>query len=153
MSLRVVHGRGGAQDRPFFSQQPEDICPSAVPKLPVPSVLQDIYKSEDGEFYVGARTFMSPATILKHHDFLKENGQTRIVAFAFTYVGMGRIQLDVYDPQSHSVFTLQDGGGSGIERAHNIQRRVSLNVDEMSLTPFDSWWKQRCDDQENGEVA
>ena len=142
MVLPIVHGHGGAETRPFFAQQPADILPGPVPKLPLPMQLQNTYRSEDSEFYIGNRTFMCPRSVLEHYTFLQSRGQARVVAFAFTYHGMGHIILDAYDPVTNSVFELEDGGASPMEREHNTQRRIALDVSSMTLTPFGVWWKE-----------
>lgn len=142
MSLKVTYGHGGAETRPFFAQQPADVVPGPVPKLPLPVEIQDLYRSEDTEFYIGSRTFMCPRSVSKHYTFMCEHRQTRVVAFAFTYKGMGHIALDVYDPVTNSVFELEEGGASPMEREERTQSRIALDIDALQRKPFKIWWAE-----------
>ena len=71
-----------------------------------------------------------------------EKGQHRCVDIAFRYAGMGYVYVLVYDPVSQHVFEQIDGGANGYDRVSNRKKRVETNVDSITKTSFQEWWRK-----------
>ena len=109
--MPVVYGKGGSETRAFFSKMPLDLkdTKDVVPHLPLPHEISSLHRTPDTEFYVGNRVFLSPLSVLVFQNEMIENGQHRVVVFAYTHIGMGSVLVDAYDPRTHSVFQFEDG--------------------------------------------
>tara|TARA_Y100000389_G_scaffold12962_1_gene11592 strand:- start:563 stop:1084 length:522 start_codon:yes stop_codon:yes gene_type:complete len=87
----------------------------------IPDFLLTFYKSIntiDREFYINNWTFISFNKIIEiNTNYLKNNIQA--IDIAFTYMGMGHIQIAFYDPKTNLIMIRWDGGSSGIDREYN----------------------------------
>lgn len=145
MKPTFTHGIGGSEQRPYFARMPAEIVPGKVPSLPLPKQLCDIYRSGDGELYCGNLTFLAPKTVLAYNEYMHSRQQFRLVAFAYKYKGNGHISLHAYDPVTHVVLTMRDGGASPIERLTNTERRANLKVVQSDGLPFEVWWAEQVE--------
>lgn len=144
--MTAVYGIGGGEMRPFFQQQPLPVEVSRLDTLtpvgtlpPLPESLVNMFVADDLELYIGSLTIMCPQSIRMYNNIMVENGQLRMVSFAFEYDGMGYISLYSYDPIDQKCFHTRDGGPNNYERNENSNRRIRLDVASVEKFEFDAW--------------
>jgi len=156
----LVGGRDGSLERPFFQQEAlqspfEGRKPPKGQILelpPLPESLDAFYRASDGavEWYLNDLTILSANAVCKRFDLIKEKGQTRVVDFAYTYAGMGHVNVYFYDPVTNTIKIRRDGGSNGYDRADNFRALIELVPDgvadttlEELLVDFSRWSRDR----------
>ncbi len=143
----LVAGRDGSLQRPFFKQEAlqspfEGRKPPEGQTLdlpPLPESLDAFYRASDGavEWYLNDLTILSANAVCKQYNLLKERGQTRVVDFAYTYAGMGHVNVYFYDPLTDTIKIRLDGGSNGHERAHNFRGLLEHVPDGVADTTLE----------------
>lgn len=138
--------RKGILNDPFFRESDvKDTAPFVEPRTvytPLPEELISIYQkySDDTEFKTDCGwTFLSEQDISENHEKFKKNNQKRVIDIALRYMGMGHVELLVYDPDTKMVFMDRDGGSNGWDRESNWQRRINMDVGEVDKVSLLEW--------------
>lgn len=84
-------------------------------------------------------TIMSVNKALKIYATYQEDGQCRVFDIAYTYMGMGHINILACDLETHSLFVHPGGGANGWERRNNHDRIVKYNRDSYEQFYFAPW--------------
>lgn len=77
------------------------------------------------------------AIFLPWDDMLRERtdamskGQTRVLDFAYEYLGMGHVRVHFVDTATGFVHTRRDGGSNAHERENNYQKMLELSPDDV----------------------
>lgn len=136
----------GATSNPFFHPNTVTMVIPSVEIRPtssdVPPPLVDVYNRypPDVEFVRREYVFLSEDEIVARACEKRRRGQTRMVDFAFCYLGMGHVRIATYDPVSGALFFQIDGGANGFERDDNFRRRIETDVDGEEKCDWELFW-------------
>ena len=145
MHKGVQVGRAGSEKRLDFERQPvqherRDNAWRTLQHVPLPAKLQDMYlhfDNLDEEFYSGAWTFLSAASVHSRYMHMVELATHPVVDFAIRNAGMGHVDVCAYDPCTSKVFARRDGGSNDAERRDSYHASLRRMPSEMST--FEAW--------------
>ena len=115
--------------------------------IPLPEELRVVYErySDDTEFSTQLEwMFLSEQEIMTRKIAMEKEGQTQFVDIAFSYAGMGHVQVLSYVKSLNRVFMHIDGGANGWDRETNHKQRMDLSMEDVSTVPFRTWWEANC---------
>lgn len=142
-----VPRRMGCTDNAFFvPNEKTNRVPTVetrVVRVPMPEELRIVYERypDDTEFTAFGWIMLSEREIVKRRTALLDAGQSRLVDIGITYEGLGHVSVVSYDPESECVLESLDGGANGWDRQHNHAARTRLDVENVTKTSFDAWWR------------
>lgn len=86
-------------------------------------------------------TIMSAKKAIDVYEEYREDGQERVFDIAFTYMGMGHINVLACDLETHNLFVHPAGGSNGWDREANHKAIVNYNRDSYEQFYFTCWLK------------
>ena len=86
-------------------------------------------------------TIMSATKALSVYAEYQKDGQERVFDLAYTYMGMGHINVLACDLETHNLFVHPAGGSNGWDRQHNHEAIVKYNRDSYEQFYFTNWLK------------
>ena len=102
-------------------------------------LLYEIVGDPEIEIYINDWTIMSLNEALEKYEYYKKNGQENIFDIAYTYAGMGHIDVLSCNLYNHLLFMRRDGGSSGIEREYNYLQAKNFDYRKYEYFYFNSW--------------
>ena len=94
------------------------------------------------ETYKEMWTIMSLQKALKIYNEYKGDGQERVFDIAFTYMGMGHINVLACDLDTHNLFIHPAGGANGYERENFYKMIVEYERDRYEQFYFTQWFNE-----------
>lgn len=92
------------------------------------------------EFYIGKWTFLSlDEAIEKYKEKLKD-GQDSVFDVAFSYLGLGHIEVVSCDLNSHLLFKRRDGGSNIYDRSLNYKKIIDDGSKNYEKFYFSNWF-------------
>lgn len=76
------------------------------------------------EFYIGEWTFLSLDEAMEKFNQKVKDGQNNVFDIAYTYLGMGHVEVVACDLESHLLFKRRDGGSNGYDRVDNYKNVI-----------------------------
>lgn len=80
-----------------------------------------LFNNINNEIYIHYWTFFSINNILKRYNEFYKKDNIYIIDIAYSYLGMGWIQILSYDPIKEKYIVRDDGGSNGFDREDNYK--------------------------------
>jgi hypothetical protein len=84
-------------------------------------------------------TVMSVSKALEVYSEYSRGGQTSVFDIAYTYMGMGHINILACDLNTHNLFVHLGGGSNGWDREYNHEKILKYKRDEYEQFYFTDW--------------
>lgn len=123
-------------------------------RVRLPPALQRVYRvigNAQSEYIFRGWILMSLQKVCDAYERMKENGQSRMVDFAYIYAGMGHVVVCSYDPELARIYYRGDGGANGWERSDHFNRackyvpRIDDSYDISDWFERVERWEETCD--------
>ena len=140
--------RGFTQDYNLIPDLPDGLNRNFVhlyeivgnPKVEVH--LDGSVKREDDKTYYQRWTIMSLEKTLEIYRDYQSAGQERVFDIAYTYMGLGHVNVLACDLETHNLFIHPAGGSNGYERDNFHKLMVEYNSDNYRQFYFTQWFNK-----------
>jgi hypothetical protein len=115
--------------------------PLCADGIRLPPELLSVYEHATHDVQLASGVVMLSLDEVRQRDAeARAAGQQRVVAFAFSYAGMGHIRLFSWDPQDCLVGTTHDGGSNDHDRLRAATERLALDPSSLDGRESASAW-------------
>ena len=105
------------------------------------SLMYKIIGDSEREVYMGNWTIMSLNKVKEIYKEYCSNDQKRIVDIAFTYMGLGHINVMSCDLETHNLFFHRAGGSNGWDRDSNYKETIKMDPGSVKQYYFMDWFQ------------
>ena len=109
----------------------EPIHHKDAPPMPDEVSIAYTFMEANVELQCQSWTFMSMNEIVRRTNDTRASNQMRVVPLAFTYAGMGHVNILAYNPIEDHTFTYIDGGASVYNRQKNHECMIQFTKDDI----------------------
>ena len=106
------------------------------------ALIYKILGDPEREVYIKDWIIMSLNKVTKIYKEYCNGGQTGIVDIAFTYLGMGHINVMSCDLETHNILFHRDGGSNGWDRDANFKETIEMKPNDVRQYYFTDWFNK-----------